>query len=332
MINIPMGPPMMNNNMQSQMMNNNMQSQMMNNRNTKMELTNEGNPFEKKNPNQVPSMMVPPLPVPPPMGFQPMPPPPFPFPMMAGPKLFGSPPAGRNLPTSIKPVIFDCPYPDCCQKFYKTKTLYEHLRTLHRTDFKCPYCNKQNACMANFVSHCRIHSKEKPWCCPVGSCEYRGRTKNHAKCHVIQNHGIQILEQHDAFFMQDRTANSIKLKRKAPRNIAKSLLKRKKLNGHGQMGLRPPFDPMMARFRPPQLITHMNMKPMDVGDGQGPKDQKNNANPLRPPMGMPMPQMRSLPPMLPLVPPQLTKFEMSLKPEKKTPEEAIQNLLNFNPK
>ena len=59
-----------------------------------------------------------------------------------------------------KPVVFQCSYPHCKKTFTKSKELYDHLRHIHATDYICPYedCQKQNACMANFVAHCRIHT------------------------------------------------------------------------------------------------------------------------------------------------------------------------------
>lgn len=220
---------------------------------------------------------------------------PFAFHMMQPQMVMEQP----TLPSRIqgtKLVLFDCSYPDCPERFFKSRKLYEHLRNKHKTDFKCPHCKKQNACMANFVSHVRIHTNEKPWICPVDSCKYRGRTKNHAKCHVIQNHGIQTLEIFDCFFMQDRTENSINLKRKLPMSIPRSLLKRTKFNPSTQ------HLPMPNMSLPPMGIPMFGMNPPIMG-------------------GRPLKSMQ-----------QMSKLSFlpmkTIKP--KLPEEVIQDLLNFN--
>lgn len=260
---------------------------------TKKELTytNEGNLIVKK-PMQTSNLFVrPPMP---PMHFPHMGNP-FAFHMMQ-PQIAMEPP---TLPPTRVPgtklVLFNCSYPECQERFFKSRKLYEHLRNKHKTDFKCPHCKKQNACMANFVSHVRIHTNEKPWICPVDSCKYRGRTKNHAKCHVIQNHGIQTLEIFDCFFMQDRTENSINLKRKLPMSIPRSLLKRTKFNPSSQ------HLPMPNMSLSPMGIPMFGVNPAIMG-----RSLKST--------GMTMPKLGFLP----------------MKPIKqKTPEE-IQDLLNIN--
>lgn len=121
-----------------------------------------------------------------------------------------------------KTVVLQCPFPECKLVWHKTKDLYKHLREHHKTDFSCPYCEKQSTCMSNFVCHVRLHTNEKPWVCPLPDCEYRGRTKNHAKSHVIQNHGIKYFHQHEKFFLQDRCRK----RNETPFTIPRSLFKR----------------------------------------------------------------------------------------------------------
>merc|ERR1719350_971226 len=69
-----------------------------------------------------PSMMMPMMPtLPPPMPATGL------SPMMLSPPDF-APPMQME---STKPVVLNCCYPECNQKFSKTKLLYKHLRTSH---------------------------------------------------------------------------------------------------------------------------------------------------------------------------------------------------------
>lgn len=167
-----------------------------------------------------------------------------------------------------KTVTFECCLPNCDKKFTKTRHLYKHLKTEHHTKFDCPYCGKKSNCMANFVSHCRTHTNEKPWPCPLPSCTYRGRNKNHSKCHVIQNHGVEILQNFESFFMQDRLSATTGRKRNGAKlfGAPKSLMKRQKLNPYQMgMGQMPSLPPMVAPSVMPQTMAEpvkMEMAPM----------------------------------------------------------------------
>jgi len=77
--------------------------------------------------------------------------------------------------------------------------------------------------------HVRLHTNEKPWCCPLPSCEYRGRTKNHSKSHVIQNHGTKYFHQYKRFFLQDRCRKNHN--QTNPFTIPKSLFKGSSASG-----------------------------------------------------------------------------------------------------
>merc|ERR550537_833104 len=172
-------------------------------------------------PKMPPHMMFPGMPMP--MMFPHM------IPMLM-PKLtnFGPPSMTTPDATPAKTVVLQCPFPECKLVWHKTKDLYKHLREYHKTDFSCPYCDKQSTCMSNFVCHVRLHTNEKPWVCPLPDCEYRGRTKNHAKSHVIQNHGIKFFHQYERFFLQDRCRKS--QAQSNPFSIPKSLFKRSASN------------------------------------------------------------------------------------------------------
>lgn len=180
-------------------------------------------------------------------------------PFMMNPMMFGnmmkqSPPLPK-LEQPSKTVSLQCPIPDCKTVWNKTKSLYRHLREDHNTDFKCPHCDKQSTCMSNFVCHVRLHTNEKPWVCPIPGCEYRGRTKNHSKSHVIQNHGIKYFHQHENFFLQDRSKKPSSLEHN-PFTIPKSLFKRssamkKSFQLSGASYMHTSFSPSPARFPSP---------------------------------------------------------------------------------
>jgi len=181
-----------------------------------------GNPLKGTPPKSRHSRRTPPMMFPGPMGMPMMQmfPPMNPMMMQKMPN-FGSSSAASDT-TPAKRVVLQCPFPDCKLVWHKTKDLYKHLREHHKTDFSCPYCEKQSTCMSNFVCHVRLHTNEKPWVCPLPDCEYRGRTKNHAKSHVIQNHGIKYFHQHEKFFLQDRCRK----RNDSPFTIPRSLFKR----------------------------------------------------------------------------------------------------------
>jgi len=159
-----------------------------------------------------------------------------------------------------KSVTFECCLPNCEKTFTKTRHLYKHLKHDHHTKFICPYCEKKSNCMANFVSHCRTHTNEKPWPCPLPTCTYRGRNKNHSKCHVIQNHGVEILQNFESFFMQDRLSVSSNRKRAAGKAFGapKSLMKRQRM--HPFLTHMPGQVPPMANLPPMVASRAMNMQ------------------------------------------------------------------------
>lgn len=216
----------------------------------------------KINPSMKPQMMFPPQ-----MPFPMMPFPPM-NPGMLLPKL-NTVNGRQQMPDSspAKAVVLKCPFPECKLVWHKTKDLYKHLRDTHETDFTCPYCEKQSTCMSNFVCHVRLHTNEKPWVCPVADCDYRGRTKNHAKSHVIQNHGIKYFHKHEKFFLQDRCRK----RNDSPFTIPKSLFKRSASSLAnsilaGMPGMLPamkkfPMAPMSGAFMNPHFSGVMNNSP-----------------------------------------------------------------------
>jgi len=82
---------------------------------------------------------------------------------------------------TLPPLQLKCPY--CPFTAPKTKALYKHINE-HDKKMVCPTCSKKSTCMGMFVYHCRTHTGEKPYKCPIPGCKFSSAIKCNLKIHL----------------------------------------------------------------------------------------------------------------------------------------------------
>ena len=95
-------------------------------------------------------------------------------------------------------IVFRCEFPRCEKTFIIISEYQRHFATHDdKRRYYCPYseiCNKAFKRSDALKAHVRLHTGEKPFICPVGSCEFSFSTKAGLRYHVLKHKNDKIYQ------------------------------------------------------------------------------------------------------------------------------------------